>query len=284
MHGWSPAVNLAEAPRNNEDVTQLFRDMKALGADSSLWLRVLRQLTSEGKPIGRMYSILVPVSKDQKLPIGVVTLTDNNRLVFWPVLPRKQAAFVDRPDVQLLDHITVDFPSERVHITSYNSQGKPNRFADSWRSATTVNEDLRLLFSFNVRLDTVRSQDVLISRSFPVPDSDSDRRTAEFARCLEKFVMLDLPFEEDAQLAQFASIAVYHSAEELEPGDFPASMLPMPDADALIEPVPAGYEYKIFVGRLLLNDKRIYVAGGFPPGELKDDLCFGFPTRRRDRR
>src|SRR5262245_27951957 len=50
----APTMNQFEAPANDADVQRLFREQDNLGADSSLFLRAIRQLTKEGKPIGQV--------------------------------------------------------------------------------------------------------------------------------------------------------------------------------------------------------------------------------------
>jgi len=82
-------MNHAEVPGDDAEILRLFREDDRLGADSSLWLRPFRLLTEHGKPVGQILAFTIPVSNDKSMPVGMLTLTDRNRLVFWPVLPRR---------------------------------------------------------------------------------------------------------------------------------------------------------------------------------------------------
>ena len=178
-------MNHTEAPRDDAEVLRLFREQDSLGAESSLWLRAIRQLTKDGKPIGQILVFSIPIGNEKNMPIGMLSLTERNRLVFWPVLPRRRCVVVNKPQVEIPDHITVEFPSEKLHVTSYDSDGcRIGPFRDGWRSVPLNSPDFRLLFTFLVRMSVVAEQDVLVSRKFVVPKNDNDRRTAEFARCI----------------------------------------------------------------------------------------------------
>jgi hypothetical protein len=65
----------------HEDVARLFREHDDLGTGSSLWLRPLRQLFAEGKPVGPVIVLTFPVGS-RRFPFGVVSSTSNNRLIF----------------------------------------------------------------------------------------------------------------------------------------------------------------------------------------------------------
>ena len=75
-------------PDHNEDIARLFRENDDIGAQSSLWVRPIRQLLDSGKPIGQLTVLAFRGEGTGAYPFGVLTHTDKQRVVFWPVLPR----------------------------------------------------------------------------------------------------------------------------------------------------------------------------------------------------
>jgi len=69
-------------PIDYDEIARIFQEQENVGADSSLWLRALRQLTIHGKPVGRILVFTVSLADQRKMPFGMLTLTTNNRLVF----------------------------------------------------------------------------------------------------------------------------------------------------------------------------------------------------------
>jgi len=272
-------VNQFEAPKDNAEVLQLIRENDSLGAESSLWLRAIRQLTKEGKPIGQIFAITVPIGDGKKMPIGMLTLTDANRLVFWSVLPRQPCAVFNKPGVPLPDHITVEFPSEKVHATSYRSNGRPIHVRESWRSAPIDSNGLRLLFMFLVRRSILAEQDILISRKFEMPTTDSDRRTAEITQSVQRVMFYHLPVPGNVSEQDYFYLSIFRASKVLSAEELPASLLPRSGAVEMVTDWPDNVEFPIIVGQLSIYDQNFCVAAGCPPGRLKDPLGFGFPRR-----
>lgn len=272
-------MNGSEAPQDDADVIELFRERDSLGANTSLWLRAFRQLTSDGKPIGRILAFVVPIGNGKQMPIAMLTLTERDRLVFWPVLPRKRCDVVNKSHMEVPDHITVEFPSEKVHATSYGVVGERARVSDAWRSASPDRSDLRLLFTFFVRISVLEDQDVLISRKFMMPNDDKIRRTKEFVRSANNVVMHDLPLPNIASDSHFIALALYRTSEELTSDALPPSLIPMHGAEELVDCWPNDAEFETTVAQFQIRDRRFLIVVGNPPGQLKEDLCFGFPRR-----
>lgn len=272
-------MNHVEAPRHERDILSLLREQDSLGVESSLWLRAFRQITKSGKPMGQILVFTIPVGYEMQFPIGILTLTDNNRLVFWPVLPRGPSVVINKPRVTLPDHITVEFPSEKVHITSYDADGRPMHVSEAWRSSPPAEPDFRLLFTFLVRLSVVENQDIIVSRTVPMPINDKNRRTAEISRCIASVLMINLPIPRNASENHYAAFSLYRTSREMTAQTLPSTLIPRPDSDELIKDWPHDTEFPIVVSQFQLRDRKFCLAGGFPPGHLKDELCFGFPRR-----
>ena len=117
-----------------DDVARLFREHDDIGPDSSLWLRAIGQLTRHGKPLGQAVALVFKAPDLDPLPFGIVTATENNRLVFWPTLP----SGLDMPcgDIKAVDHITLELPSGKSHATGYKANSRPFTIRKGGKSTT----------------------------------------------------------------------------------------------------------------------------------------------------
>jgi hypothetical protein len=272
-------MNYTEAPRDNAEVLRLLLEQDSLGAESSLWLRAFRQLTKDGKPIGQILLFTIPIGNERKMPIGLLTLTENNRLIFWPVLPRGNCAVINKPRFAPPDHITVESPSEKMHLTSYRADGRPVHVRESWRSARLQTTDLSLLFTFLVRMIVVADQDVLVCRKFPMPKNDNVRRKAEFSRCMNMVEVLYLPIPGTAPEKQYVAFSLYRTSDLMASQSLPTSLLPMSNMHGMVNDLPEKTEFPITVAQFTIRNQTFCLAAGFPPGHLNDALCFGLPRR-----
>ena len=122
--------NAAEADNEADDAARLFREHDDIGPDSSLWLRAIGQLTRHGKPLGQAVALAFKAHDLDPLPFGIVTATENNRLVFWPALPN--GAEMPCGDIDAVDHITLDqalddgMPFDRFTIEQLAGDLLPN--------------------------------------------------------------------------------------------------------------------------------------------------------------
>src|SRR5687768_14244190 len=107
---------------DDADVERLLRENDVVGADSNLWLRSLRLLFHDGKPLGTTVGLTIPIEAERRVLFATLACTAKGRLVFRHALPRSTKMQSDVPD-----HITVELPREEVHITGYDESGKPTR-------------------------------------------------------------------------------------------------------------------------------------------------------------
>ena len=103
----------------DDDPGRLFRENDNLGSPSNVLLRPIRRLLARGAPPGPMTALTLPIPGAGSYPFGVLTWTAKNRLVFWPILPK----LADMAGV--VDHITLELPSQRSHLTAYTAGGQP---------------------------------------------------------------------------------------------------------------------------------------------------------------
>jgi hypothetical protein len=275
-------MNHAEAPTNDSDVLRLFHENDSLGAESSLFLRSARQLTKYGKPVGRNFVLTAPTDQERQMPFGILTLTPKGRLVFWPALPRLSCVITTH-SFAVPDHITVEFPSERVHVTSYDDAGKSISSGDGWRSALVDRQDFRFLFSYMSRLSVIVDQDVLVSRKFETPASDDARRKIELEKFAADLIPLPVTFPAISKDSQYLYCGAFVAPEMVTSQDLPKSLFPNKGIGDTVRDWPCDSEFPINLAKIPIEipvrKMSLYLAVAFPPGELIDEVAFGLPRR-----
>lgn len=276
-------MNRNELPSDEDEVQRLLRESHSLGADSSLWLRVMRQLTAHGKPLGQTLAVGVSINDEPlKSLVGMLTFTDQNRLVFWPVLPRTSKIEPVPPLNMVPDHVTVQFPSEKVHLTSYDENGDPVHTPSlGWRSAPVRDPDFRLLFAVHVKLEHVRDQDVLVGRQFIIPPSDVARRTSEISRFRQRIINHDIPVTSSDPNPHYVSFAIYRTESEATAESLPPRLFPGAMFRDMVDNWPDPAEFVAMGKPFKLRDHHLLMAAACPPGQLIDELSFVIPTRQR---
>src|SRR4051812_43695854 len=106
-----------------DDLAEFFRTRDSFGSDSSLFPRVIRQLGCHGKPMGPVFLLTANVNAERRFPLGMMTCTERNRIVFWPVLPQDMQMHCTLSRVDATDHVTLQLPSEKSHVTGYKASG-----------------------------------------------------------------------------------------------------------------------------------------------------------------
>src|SRR5262249_39048162 len=141
---------------------------------------------------------------------------------------------INKPGVALPDHITVEFPSEKLHLTSYRTDGRAVHVGEGWRSAPIQMSDLSLLFTFLIRMSVVADQDVLVCRKFPLPKNDDVRRRAEFTRCTKMLEVFHIPIPGTSPEKQYAALSLYRTSGIIPSQSLPTSLLPMSNMHGLV--------------------------------------------------
>jgi hypothetical protein len=236
-------------------------------------------LTGAGKPIGQIVAITVPISSQKQMPIGMLTCTQKDRLIFWPVMPRRECLLVHKPAMRIPDHITVELASEKIHVTSYDPAGRVDHYSNAWRSATIQVADMRQLFTFLVRLNVVTDQDVIITRKFSTPEADNQRRIAEFNRFAEIFAIHHLPVPVHDSQGDFVYFGMFVAPDLSTASEALRNSMPTPAFAELVDGPSNEVTFPITLSQFVLREWILCMVAGFPPGKLRDDMCLGFPQR-----
>lgn len=269
-----------ELAESDDDVARLFREHDDIGPDSSLWLRPLRQLFQEGKPVGQMVGLSFAPVQSHPLPFGVLSATGRERLVFWPVLPPGAHIIFGVESVDALDHVTLELPSEKVHVTAYDANGAPVHFARSWRTEHFAGSGFALWFLLLVQVRILEEQATAVQRRVQVPPTDRDRRVEEFARFARGFRLQRAVLPPIPTPHSYVYCGVYLGPEL--GGAYDLSKVALPAGESLrgeVEGWPDGTDLQVAVSPLRIGERTICVAAACPPGKLLTDVVLGLPKR-----
>lgn len=211
----------------------------------------------------------------------MLTQTEKNRLVFWPILPSGVSVFCDGMGVDDLDHITLEFPSEKIHVTAYNANGEPIHVASAWRTHHFPECDLALWFTLLVRVSILRQQDTAVQRLVKMPTTDKERRTNEFVLYTRNLAFSNISLPPDKAGYDYMYFGLFLTSGSITPDQLPPSILP---TDSSMESQIEGWlDKEVFqaaVTPLPFGQWTICVATACPPGLLRSDVSVGLPRSK----
>jgi hypothetical protein len=274
-----------------DDLARLFREHDDLGADSSLWLRPLRLLLDRGKPPGEMTVLAFRLPDTGSLPFGVLTHTKRNRVVFWPVLPKDAQAVAEDGSLNVIDHLTLELPSQKTHLTAFNADGRRVHRAaadfghnEPWRLHRFEGTGLAFWFSMLARCCVLRDQDDIVQRRVAAPLSDVERRQKEVARYASFLKIVDVPLPPIESEPTYVFCVVYYVVDASVELKLSSEMFLLTDVDSQITGWPDGTEFLIKPFRLSFRQVEFVIATACPPGQLRGDVILGLPRNRRKSR
>ncbi|OHB83609.1 MAG: hypothetical protein A2Z38_05325 [Planctomycetes bacterium RBG_19FT_COMBO_48_8] len=263
----------------NDDISRLFREHDNIGSDSSLWFRPLRQLFKDGKPVGQAIVLTISPTEQQRLPLGILAQTKNNRIIFWPILPRDIKIACADEKIDIFDHITLELPSEKIHVTAYDTSGQVIHKKRAWRLHQFANCPLALWFTLLVRFSILRQQDMAVQRRVKMPTTDEERRANEINCYISNLKFLNVSLPHCDIQHDYACCVLYLAAESFTKDQFPPSVVPTNSLASEIEGWPDGNQFHVMVSLLKLGQRTICLATSCPPGRLRlgSDVSVGFP-------
>ena len=265
---------------HDDDVARLFREHDDIGPDSSLWLRPLRQLFKVGKPIGQVVALTVSPMEQLKVLFGMLTQTEKNRLIFWPVLPSGVNMVCGGETVDVFDHITLEFPGEKIHMTAYDANGQAIHVSRAWKTHHFTDCDLSLWFTLLVRVSILRQQDMAVQRRLQTPKTDKERRTGEFVCYTQNLSFSNISLSPQEAEYDYIYFGVFLAPDSIRADQLSPSILPADSSmDSQIQGWDDGNMFQIVVSRLPFGERTICIATACPPGRLRSDVAVGFPRR-----
>lgn len=245
---------------------------------SSLWLRPLRRFFEEGRPTDAVTVFSFASTPNSPLPFGAFTQT-KQRLIFWPVLPRNARMYDDDGQPMTVDHLTLELPSGRTHVTAFDQAGKRHHRSRGWRLHRFADKGLALWFMLFVRRTVIEHQDRWLERQVAIPTSDAARREAEFERYAAHCNGRVVPLPADGFEGDYVYCLFYLVVDSQKDIIATPDVLPHDSRlDEWIDGFPAGALFGIQPVEISVGHTRLVVATATPPGTLKEEISFGFPT------
>lgn len=263
---------------DNDNVSRLFREHNNIGPDSSLWLRPLRQLFKDGKPTGQLVVLTVSPTEQQRLPFGMLTKTKKDRIIFWPTLPSGVNMVCAGVKVDVFDHITLVFPSEKIHVTAYKTSGQAIHVGRAWRTHHFSSCNISLWFMLLVRVSILRQQDMAVQRRVKMPTTDKKRRVDEFIRYRNNLSFSNISLPHSDPQCDYIYCGFYLAPDSITEDQLSTSIFPADSSLASeIEGWPDGNMFQIAWSQLRIGQRIICIATACPPGKLRSDVSLGFP-------
>lgn len=241
----------------------------------SLWVRPMRQLLDDGKPVGQITMLTLSRATDGALPFCAVAYTSRNRLIAWPIMP-PNPEFVTFP----LDHITLEFPSGKMHATGFNANGKREAVSQSWCLQEFQENHLAFWFRLVVRNTLIESQELEVERLMKSPTSDIERRKQEFARYGQSLRIVDVPLPSSEPEGDYILCSFFLADPDDEP-KITSDIFLCGGVDEQIEGWAEGTTFEVTGKRLPVGPKHLAIATACPPGQFKQDVAVAFPRTPR---
>ncbi len=264
-------VFIMDNTSHDNDVSRLFREHDNIGPDSSLWLRPLRQLFKDGKPVGQAIVLTISLTEQQRLPLGVLAQTQDNRMIFWPTLPQNAKMACAGETIDTVDHITLELPSEKIHVTGYDTSGQAIHTRRAWRLHHFAECNIALWFILMVPISILRQQDMAVQRRAKMPTTDKDRRVNELHRFISKLSFSNVSLSPCDVQYNYVCCVLCLASENFTADHLSSSLAPINSMLASeIEGWPNGNQFHAMP--LKLGQQTICVAATCPHKKLSPDL------------
>jgi hypothetical protein len=271
----------------DDDVARLFRENDDLGADSSLWFRPLRVFLDRGTPPPPMTVLAFRSQHSTLLPFGVLTCTKRNRIVFWPVLAKNADMVAEQGKTGVIDHVTLELPSEKMHVTALDAAGKRLHFTardgghkQAWRLHRFEGTGLAFWFTLAVRWQTLQDQETAVQRRILAPTpAEVERRKQVFTNYPRRLTFVDVPLPPTESVPDYVYCVVYLLTDPAAEPKYSSDVFPFGDVGTWIDGWPCRGEYPIKTSKLHHEQTEFVVATACPPGHLRQEVLMGFPRR-----
>lgn len=249
-----------------------------MSSPTSIWLRSIRYLTHEGKPLPRLAPVFIKSTTELLLPFAIMTQTDNNRLICWPVLPKD--APLESEKGRLIDHITLELANGKTHTTAFDARGKRHHRGTGAMLREVSGTGLSPWFTILVRWNVIADQDLRVATDMLSPASDGPRREQVFRKMAEEstaqyVVLPDGPRGGDYVYCMFC----LQTGEKVDFEPIAHDYLGQ-NVDDRIDGFPNGTAFPIMGARLQVGTTKLVALAAAPIGTVRQDLVFGTATAR----
>jgi len=278
-------VTESNSADNPGDIAKLFSENDDLGPQSSLWLRPIHQLLESGKPIGGVTVLAFRDTRTGAYPFGVLSNTKSNRIVFWPVLPKNGNTIGPDGKAGVMDHITLELPNDKTHVTGIDGAGKRLRrgaadfgYQQAWRLQRFKGSGLALWFTLLVKWSTLRAQETAVQRVMKAPNAaEAERRKRAFADHAAQLRIIDVPLPRSVTVPEYVYCVVYFVTEPEREIKLTPDMFPHANVDSEVDGWADKGLFEIQPMKLCCEQTQFLIATACPPGTMRHDVLLGLP-------
>jgi len=266
-------------PKSQEDLSRMFREQGDIGADSSVFLRPLRQLLEQGKPVGQVHCLTTGSNPQRRLPFGMLTETKKGRLVFWSVLPRDTHVLCPGSSLSVIDHITLELPTGKSHVTGYDHSGR-RVHSGLWELQHMAESRLALWFTLLVPMSVLLDQDNAVQRVVRAPTPDAKRRIDEFVRYTRSMRPHHMALPSPQEETNCVWLTVFLSPPASGCADVGTWLTPvLKTLGDQVEGLAADCRVRALAYPVRIGTRTVCVVVACPPGELRNGVVLGLPRQ-----
>lgn len=245
-----------------------------MSSPTSMWLRAMRYLTHEGKTLPPFTSVMVKSSTDLMLPFAVMTQTERNRVICWPVLPKDYP--LESPKGRLIDHITLELPNGKTHTTAFGPNGKRHHKPTRGKIKEIPGTGLAPWFSMLVKWSVIENQDLRVETDMYTPAGDGPHREQVFRKMAEQYRGAYVALPEGPRQGDYVyTMFCLQTSETIDFTPLATDYIGQ-NVDDRIEGFPDGTIFPIQPTKLQIGDTKIIAMTSAPPGMAKTELSYGF--------
>lgn len=246
---------------------------------SSLWLRPMRYLFEKGSPLPKPTFLTVPTSGNDGLPFGALAETENNRLLFWPAMPRDLEMLSEDGKMGATDHVTLKLSNNTIHVTSFNAAGERSHHSDGWRLRQFCDRGVAYWFSFLIKWSVLEEWDRQPEVRLKMPPTDTQRRTDLFAAQAKSLQIHPVVLPPGGRHGDYLFCAFYLHTDVSLPCEIAPEMLVLGDINKPVSGWLDESSSTIQPQTFDVGESRLTIAVASPPGTLRQSAEFGFPKR-----
>ena len=257
-----------------------FRDNDNVGHESSFWYRATRQLFERQSPIPKMTCLSLGPTANDQLALGLFALTDNNRLIYWPALSKSETMYSEEGIAPVFDHITLEFPKQRFHLTTYDKSGEKVKVADSLGTYRFLDADSSMWFQVLVKIDLLRTQDRDIQRKIQVSKNHKDN-LVKWLKGFAENLSFQRTFLPSLQNADYVCYSLFLTSDclsiqrKLSSGDVVNNVF----LDKYVDERQIEKVFNVYWSQFKVANHDLCIAAACPPGLMRIPLAFQFPRR-----
>lgn len=250
------------------------------GTESSFWYRSMRMLFDNGMPLPPMTILACELPSSSKRLLGCITQTQEQRLIFWPPLPRDVPMLKADGKGAATDHVTLELANKKSHATWFNAKGERDHRRDGWVLDVRQDCALSLWFNLFVPFSVLMEQDHAMNVDVPMPSTDADRRVEKFKQYGSQCRVETIKLQHDQSSGDYLFSQFFLQTGETLSNEGLQIDLRQNGLGDLVTEFDAASPVSFMPLPLRVGVSTIVIYSAAPPGKAKEGVMLGFPHRR----